>query len=114
MNMKLIKIVIIATCMFTLAAVVYAVKDVADVIVIKKTGHRKPPIKFNHLNHVQKYNTECIDCHHKGKNKKCSFCHTRKDQGNVINLKGAFHQQCHDCHRKTKGPRACGRCHVTN
>jgi len=86
--------------------------DVADSIVLPKTGHRKPSITFNHKAHVEKYNTECVDCHHKMKNVKCSLCHKKKDQKNIINLKGAYHQQCHDCHRRTKGPRACGRCHV--
>ncbi len=79
---------------------------------LPKTGHRKSPIKFDHNKHIENYKTECIDCHHKKSNKKCSSCHSNRDKGEIINLKGAFHQQCHDCHRKTSGPKACGRCHV--
>jgi hypothetical protein len=81
-------------------------------VKLPKTGHRKPVIAFNHLYHVERYNTECIDCHHKGGNRKCSDCHMRRDQREIINLKGAYHQQCHDCHRKTAGPKACSRCHI--
>lgn len=81
------------------------------VITLPKTGHRKPEIHFDHLKHIEDYNTECIDCHHKATNKKCSACHLQKDKGAVVNLKDAYHQQCHDCHRKTDGPKACGRCH---
>lgn len=81
-------------------------------VELPKTGHRKPVIAFNHRYHVERYDTECIDCHHKGGNKKCKECHLRRDQGKIINLKGAYHQQCHDCHRKTAGPKACGRCHI--
>lgn len=86
--------------------------EVEDVIRLPKTGHRKPVIYFDHRAHVDDYNAVCIDCHHKGTNQKCSSCHDKKDRGNVINLKGAFHQQCHDCHLRTSGPRACGRCHI--
>ena len=82
------------------------------IIILPKTGHRKPKIHFNHLYHIEKYNTECIDCHHKLTNKKCSKCHLKRDQGNIVNLKDAYHQQCHDCHRKTSGPKACLRCHI--
>jgi len=80
-------------------------------VVLQKTGHRKPSITFNHKSHMEDYNAECTDCHHKGSLKKCSECHLKKDMGKVINLKGAFHQQCHDCHRKTAGPKACKLCH---
>ncbi|MCP4133376.1 MAG: cytochrome c3 family protein [bacterium] len=83
-------------------------------LYLPKTGHRKPRILFDHKAHVEKYNTECIDCHHKGTNKPCSACHEKKDKGAVVNLKGAFHQQCHDCHRKTAGPKGCGRCHTNH
>ncbi len=99
-------------CMMFILPISVTLYAFPKVVVIEKTGHRKPPIKFNHQAHIEKYNTECIDCHHKGTNKKCSTCHKKRDVGNVINLKGAYHQQCHDCHRKTKGPRSCGRCHV--
>ncbi len=81
-------------------------------VKLPKTGHRKPVIAFNHRYHVERYGTECIDCHHKGQNRNCSDCHLRRDQGEIINIKGAYHQQCHDCHRKTKGPKACSRCHI--
>ena len=86
-------------------------QKVRDVIPLEKTGHRLPQIRFNHRAHVEKYNTECIDCHHMGSMKKCSACHTNKDEGAVINLKAAFHQQCHECHRRTSGPQGCSRCH---
>ena len=98
----------------TVSIGVYGIKNLNDIVIIQKTGHRKPPIVFNHKAHVEKYNTECIDCHHKGTYKKCNACHLKRDQKNIINIKGAFHQQCHDCHRKTRGPKACGRCHKTN
>lgn len=88
-----------------------ALFPVADVIVLPKTGHTKPPIAFSHKLHSEDYDAKCIDCHHTGKNMKCSGCHLRRDQGKIINLKGAFHQQCQDCHRKTSGPKGCGRCH---
>ncbi len=81
------------------------------VILLDKTGHRLPQIRFNHKAHIEEYNTECIDCHHKGSMKKCSACHTRKDMDAVINLKSAYHQQCQGCHRQTSGPKGCYRCH---
>lgn len=84
---------------------------VEDVIVLPKTGHRKPPIVFTHRLHSEVYGTKCVDCHHTGQNVRCSNCHMRRDRDNVINLKGAYHQQCLDCHRKTAGPKGCGRCH---
>ncbi len=84
---------------------------VADHITLPDTGHRKAPIRFSHKAHIEDYNTECTDCHHKGSEYKCSACHLLRDQGNIVNLKEAFHQQCQDCHRKTSGPRACRGCH---
>ena len=100
--------------MLALAVAAGAALAVEDVIIIRKTGHRKPRIRFNHRAHIEKYDTECIDCHHTGTQQKCSRCHTMRDRGAVINIKGAYHQQCHDCHRKTSGPKACGRCHTGN
>ncbi|OHD66875.1 MAG: hypothetical protein A2176_12495 [Spirochaetes bacterium RBG_13_51_14] len=88
-----------------------ALLSVQDIIILPKTGHRKPPIAFNHKAHTERYGAKCIDCHHTGKNAACSTCHLRSDRGAVINLKGAFHQQCHNCHRKTSGPKGCSRCH---
>lgn len=85
--------------------------SIEDTVVLPKTGHRKPPIVFNHKAHAENYGAKCIDCHHTGKNSKCSNCHMNRDQGTIINLKGAFHQQCQGCHRKTSGPKGCGRCH---
>lgn len=82
-----------------------------DSIALQKTGHRLPQIIFNHKAHIEEYNTECIDCHHLGSIKKCSDCHTNKDVGAVINIKGAYHQQCHECHRRTAGPQGCSNCH---
>jgi len=86
-------------------------EQVKEIIPLEKTGHRLPQIQFNHKGHVEEYNTECIDCHHKGSTEKCSACHKKKDAGAVINLKASFHQQCHECHRRTEGPLACHKCH---
>ncbi|HOT46224.1 MAG TPA: cytochrome c3 family protein [Spirochaetota bacterium] len=99
---------ITAAGVLLLAGIAYSVEDV---IVLPKTGHRKPPITFSHRAHTDDYGAKCIECHHAGKNVKCSTCHLRHDRGNLINLKGAFHQQCLGCHRKTSGPKGCGRCH---
>jgi hypothetical protein len=88
-----------------------ALYSIEDVIVLPKTGHRKAPITFRHRAHTEDYGAKCSECHHTGKNVKCSSCHLRHDRGNIINLKGAFHQQCLGCHRKTSGPKGCGRCH---
>jgi hypothetical protein len=86
--------------------------DIAfDLITLPKTGHRKPAILFNHKSHAEKYGAKCIECHHTGSNENCANCHQARDSGNVISLKGAFHQQCHNCHRKTSGPKGCGKCH---
>ena len=82
-----------------------------DIIELPKTGHRKPAILFDHKLHSENYVAKCVECHHKGNEEKCSDCHLKRDQGNIINIKGAYHQQCRDCHRKTSGPKACGRCH---
>lgn len=109
--MKVSRYILLMFAIIIATAMLYAM-DVSDIIELPKTGHRKPPIFFHHKDHVEKHEAVCIDCHHKGTNKKCSECHKMQDQGQVINLKGAFHQQCHDCHRRTSGPRACGRCHV--
>ncbi len=81
------------------------------IILLDKTGHRLPQIMFNHKAHIEQYNTECIDCHHLGSTKKCSSCHMHRDRGEVINIKGAYHQQCQDCHRRNDGPKGCHRCH---
>lgn len=94
--------------LFLLTGIVYSVEDV---IVLPKTGHRKPPITFSHRAHADDYGAKCVECHHTGKNVTCSTCHLRHDRGNIINLKGAFHQQCLGCHRKSAGPKGCGRCH---
>ena len=97
--------------LFAFILITPALLSVEDKFVLPKTGHRKPPIVFNHKAHAEDYDASCVDCHHKGKNLKCSKCHLKMDQGKVINIKGAFHQQCHNCHRKTSGPKGCGRCH---
>jgi hypothetical protein len=89
-----------------------ALYSVDDVIILPKTGHRKPPIVFKHKAHNQDYGAKCIECHHTGKNIKCASCHMRRDQDAIISLKGAFHQQCQGCHRKTSGPKGCGKCHT--
>lgn len=78
---------------------------------LEKTGSRMAQISFSHKNHIEKYHTECIDCHHNGSLKKCSSCHLKKDQGSICNLKSAFHQQCHECHSNYKGPKSCTGCH---
>lgn len=104
---------LIAAVLFASSFIIsYSARAVEDRVVLPKTGHRKPPIVFTHKNHSSFYGIKCIVCHHKGKNAACSTCHLRRDQGKVINLKGAFHQQCHDCHRRSAGPRGCSRCHV--
>ena len=90
------------------------VLSVDDNIKLPKTGHRKPSILFSHKSHTENYGAKCIDCHHKGKNKKCSSCHLKRDKGKIIKLKGAFHQQCRNCHREKNGPRGCGKCHIKN
>lgn len=87
---------------------------VPDTITLPRLGHRKPAIVFSHRAHNESYGARCIDCHHTGKNVKCSGCHLNKDRGKVPNLRDAFHQRCHNCHRKTSGPMACGRCHRTS
>lgn len=108
-SMKKLRTYIALAAIFTFTA--GALYSVEDVIVLPKTGHRKPPIVFRHKAHTDDYGAKCIECHHTGKNIKCSKCHLRRDQDTVINLKGAFHQQCQGCHRKTAGPKGCGRCH---
>jgi hypothetical protein len=100
--------VLTALFIFLLTGVLFSIEDV---IILPKTGHRKPPITFSHRAHSEDYGATCIECHHTGKNIKCSTCHLRRDKGNIINLKGAFHQQCLGCHRKSSGPKGCGRCH---
>jgi len=82
-----------------------------EIIILEKTGHRKPPIKFNHQAHIDTYGTKCADCHHTGENKKCSSCHLKKDQSEILKLKDVFHEQCRNCHKKKNGPLACSRCH---
>jgi hypothetical protein len=109
--MILRKIFFIAVFISAFLFTTNAVLPVEDMIILPKTGHRKPPILFSHKLHSTNHGVECTECHQNGENIKCSSCHLRRDQGNIINLKGAFHQQCHDCHRKTSGPKACGRCH---
>jgi hypothetical protein len=103
--------VILIAAVAAVCAVTGALYSIGDDIILPKTGHRKPPILFTHKAHSESYGAKCVDCHHTGKNEKCSVCHMRRDQGNIINLKGAFHQQCLGCHRKSSGPKACGRCH---
>ena len=122
----IIRIIIYSLCILIYLTITISFADQNDsskpkkklkdmkIIILPKTGHRKSVIKFNHLEHIEKYNTECVDCHHKATNKKCATCHLKKDQREIVNLKDAFHQQCHDCHRKTSGPKACGRCHIKN
>lgn len=109
MNKLNVHFFVLYACLLFIPFKLFALEDV---IKIPKTGHMKPQISFTHKAHSEDYDIKCIQCHHKGKNQRCSECHKRRDQDNVINIKGAFHQQCHDCHRKTSGPRACGRCHV--
>lgn len=100
--------IMMTAALFALTGTLYSIEDV---VVLPKTGHRKPAIEFSHKAHADSYGAKCIDCHHTGKNIKCSECHLRRDQGAIINLKGAYHQQCHNCHRKTSGPKGCDRCH---
>lgn len=102
------KIMMMIAALFALNGALYSIDDV---VILPKTGHRKPAIEFNHKAHAESYGAKCVDCHHTGKNVKCSECHMRKDRGAIINLKGAYHQQCHNCHRQTSGPRGCDRCH---
>jgi len=104
-----VTIVIVIAALFASASVLYSVEDM---IILPKTGHRKPPVTFSHAAHSKNYSTKCTDCHHIGENTKCSSCHLRRDQGAVINLKAAFHQQCVACHRKVSGPLGCSRCHT--
>ncbi len=88
-----------------------ALFSVDDVITFPRIGHRMPAVIFTHRVHSEQYVTQCVNCHHFGKNSSCSTCHLQRDQGSTINIKGAFHQHCIDCHRKTHGPLACNRCH---
>lgn len=115
--MKLFRVVFITFILLVstlyMAGGLYSIEDK---VLIEKTGHNKSQILFNHKSHSEEYGAKCSDCHHGQASdtteyKKCRECHKERDQGHIINLKGAFHQQCHDCHRKTSGPKACGRCH---
>lgn len=114
--MNTIRLIIILTIITSGFLFTNELFSIEDEVLLPKTGHRKPQILFSHRAHTEDYGAECKECHHEIKEgdqeyKKCSACHKERDQGHVINLKGAFHQQCHDCHRKTSGPKACGRCH---
>ena len=88
----------------------------------------KPPMKFNHGEHVAD-NIACTECHHvyeDGKNvwhqgdvvQPCCACHLEKTENNVPSLERAFHTNCRDCHRdlqkegKESGPyKKCTECH---
>lgn len=73
---------------------------------------RKGPVPFEHEMHLADYEIACSKCHHvykDGKNiweegdpvQKCASCHDpSKSEGNVKNLRLAFHKNCKGCHRE--------------
>ena len=101
-------------------------------ILIKDCADKKPPVHFDHPQHVKymkTHNQTCEACHHKVKGKtpehdKCSTCHI-KQQGKMTGCKdkskkkNPFHKQCIGCHKKLKaakadfkGPTKCKGCHA--
>jgi hypothetical protein len=77
-------------------------------------SNRKGPVPFEHEMHMADFEIACNKCHHvyeDGKNvweegdpvEKCASCHDPiKSEGNVKNLRLAFHKNCKGCHRKLK------------
>src|SRR3990170_7778093 len=103
---------IVVAVMFSAGLVIGA--GAPDKVTIKEIQKIKTPVEFNHKAHVTDRAKACKDCHHKneaGKEEKCSNCHKAKTEGNVVELKEAFHITCKDCHKKmAKGPTKCDEC----
>ena len=93
--------------------------------------NRKGPVPFEHEVHLGDYEIACDQCHHDyedGENvweegdpvQKCASCHDPiKNQGDVKNLRLAFHKNCKGCHKRLKKEgvsddapfRKCSGCH---
>jgi hypothetical protein len=89
-------------------------QEFPEEITIHNEGYeadRKGPVAFAHLDHAESYEVACKECHHDysdGENlweegdyvPKCSECHDPiQSDGNVKNLRLAFHKNCKNCHR---------------
>ena len=87
---------------------------------------QRPPAVFVHDEHNAKAKLyDCSLCHHVYKDGQkvqgamsvgqgCSDCHSvQAGPDNSMDLLSAYHTQCLSCHQEeSKGPLACGECHV--
>jgi hypothetical protein len=76
---------------------------------------RKGPVRFSHSRHSADYDIACAQCHHDFKNgvniwkegdpvSACSECHDAETaNGDIPNLKLAFHRNCQKCHKAVAG-----------
>lgn len=101
---------------FFLSCSIYGLKanDIPEEITIDDQGFkvkRRGPVPFPHLSHAEDYGIACKECHHyyeDGKNvwkegdpvNKCIDCHDpNENDGNIKNLRLAFHRNCKTCHQ---------------
>lgn len=97
-------------------------------IVIDGCKQKKPPVTFNHQEHLAAFkkagkDVTCKTCHHTGDTSKaCTECH-KEPQGKMgacteMSLsKNPFHKKCITCHKEmkkegfAKAPTSCTQCH---
>ena len=89
----------------------HVIGAVPEVKVFQTDYNKGTQIVFNHKNHVEGYNLECIQCHHV---ENCNKCHL-KNKGHKMEVeegKVALHENCWKCHAELEaGPRKCDECH---
>jgi len=109
---------------FLISAPVFSQEDRIQLKSGDLGKHKRPRVVFPHKNHEDLI--DCRRCHHEyddfktnigGEGRKCSECHSTKNDSNKIPLMKAFHLQCKGCHaevntdRDLKLPVMCGQCH---
>ncbi len=76
-------------------------------------------VMFEHEEHADDYDLECIECHHTAEEEavdvqKCGACHLAKmpEESEVPARKDSFHLQCIGCHEDTGLEQECDECHT--
>lgn len=112
MNRKPVILFLSLLLILSIVGVAISEKPVGK-ITISITGSKD--CDFDHTAH-EKTVGDCIKCHHKdekGKEQKCTVCHTKEGKDGATKAKTAFHKQCIGCHKTStpKVPSGCKTCH---
>ncbi len=77
----------------------------------KTTFKSAPFVTFQHVEHIEEFGLECVDCH---QNENCQYCHDQINRENLSKPMNQIHAICSGCHEigsELAGTDGCDECH---